>query len=175
MATPKVYIDACCIIEAIKGRRGLPLSHDRHEVEMIERIMKAANDQKIALRTSMITLAEVIHVGEKPPPPDLAPFVERLLLSGRNGITTIAPSPIIVMRARDLAIKDGLWDGAADRIHMATALEDGVDEFLSVDGRLAKRLGKSKIGACSIIRPSETRVLPAEYLQHKLQFEGEND
>lgn len=35
MATPKIYIDACCIIEAIKGRRGIALKHPAQEVEMI--------------------------------------------------------------------------------------------------------------------------------------------
>lgn len=62
MAIPKVYIDSCCIIEAIKAKRGIPLTHPTEEVEMIERIMRAANDEKILLQTSMITIAEVVHV-----------------------------------------------------------------------------------------------------------------
>lgn len=53
MAMPKIYIDACCIIEAVKGRRGLPLQHPAAEVDMIERIMRAANDGVISLQTSM--------------------------------------------------------------------------------------------------------------------------
>jgi hypothetical protein len=62
---------------------------------MIERIMRAANDAEISLYTSIITVAEILHLGTKPPPPELKPYVERLILSGRNGIIAIAPSPLI--------------------------------------------------------------------------------
>lgn len=107
MATPKLYIDLCCIIEALKLKRGLPLSHPVEEVRMIEKIMLAARDGEISLQTSMITLSEIIHLGDKPPPPDLKPLVERLLLSGRDGIITTAPSPQIVLLAR--RPRDGRW------------------------------------------------------------------
>jgi predicted nucleic acid-binding protein len=163
MTTPKGYIDACCIIEAVKRRRGLPLGHPLKEVEMIERIMRAAKDGEITLYTSMITIAEVVHLGTKPPPPDLKPFIERLILSGRNGIIAVAPSPPIVLVARDLATDDGLWERVADRIHVATALSVGATEFLSVDGRLAKRIGRSQVRACRIISPSETTMLSDGY------------
>jgi len=163
MMTPKGYIDACCIIEAVKGRRGLPLDHSTKEVDMIERIMKAAKEGEISLYTSMITVAEVLHLGTKPPPPDLKPYIERLILSGRNGIVSVAPSPPIVILARDLAVDDGLWERVADRIHVATALTVGATEFLSVDGRLARRIGRSQVRSCRIISPSATTMLPDEY------------
>lgn len=167
MATPKIYIDSCCIIEAIKAKKGIPLTHPE-EVDMIERMMRAANDGAISLQTSMITVAEVVHLGTKPPPPDLKPYVERLILSGRNGITAIAPSPLIVGLARDLATDDGLWERVADRIHVATALNVGATEFLSVDGRLAKRIGKSQVRNCRIISPSASMALPPEYSANDL-------
>jgi predicted nucleic acid-binding protein len=168
MATPKIYIDACCIIEAIKKQRGLPLSHPLSEVDMIERIMRAAREDEIELHTSIITVAEVLHLGEKPPPPDLKPYVERLLLSGRDGIRSTAPSPPIILLARDLAVEDGLWDRVADRIHVATALTVKAEEFLSVDGRLAKRMKKSDVRGCRIVSPSGTHLLPDRYRQHDL-------
>ena len=168
MTTPKIYIDACCIIEALKGRRGLPLDHPPAEVDMIERIMRAANDGEVSLYTSMITIAEVIHLGTKPPPPELKTYVERLILSGRNGIIAVAPSPPIVLLARDLAVDDGLWEGVADRIHVATALHVGAAEFLSVDGRLAKRIKRSQVRSCRIISPSETTELPDKYKANDL-------
>jgi hypothetical protein len=40
---------------------------------------------------------------------------------------------------------DGLWERVADRIHVATALTVRAEEFLSVDGRLARRVGKSDV------------------------------
>jgi predicted nucleic acid-binding protein len=130
---------------------------------MVERIMRAANDGEISLQTSMITVAEVLHLGTKPPPDDLKPYVERLILSGRNGITAIAPSPAIVLLARDLATEEGLWERVADRIHVATALHIGAREFLSIDGRLAKRIGRSQVRKCRIISPSATMMLPDKY------------
>src|SRR5579884_476845 len=163
MAKPKIYIDACCIIEAIKGRKGIPLQHPAEEVDMVERIMRAANDDEVSLYTSMITVAEVLHVGTKPPPSDLKSYIERLILSGRNGITAIAPSPPIVLLARDLATDEGLWERVADRIHIATALHNGAREFLSIDGRLAKRIGHSQVRKCRIIWPSATTMLPDKY------------
>src|SRR5262245_45943475 len=134
MAKPKIYIDACCIIEALKKQRRLPLTHPLSEVDMIERIMRAGRDGAIELHTSIITVGEVLHLGDKPPPADLRPQVERLILSGRDGIIATAPSPLIVLLARDLAVIDGLWERVADRIHVATALTVQALEFLSVDG-----------------------------------------
>jgi predicted nucleic acid-binding protein len=168
MATPRIYIDACCLIEALKKRRGLTLSHPQAEVEMIETIMRAARDGALELHTSMITLAEIVHLGDKPPPADLKPLIERLLLSGRDGIVATAPSPQIVLLARDLAIEEGLWDRAADRIHVATAMTVGVTEFLSVDGRLAKRMANTNLPGLSVILPSQTNLLPGSYRQHGL-------
>jgi len=163
MTAPKIYIDACCIIEALKKQRGLPLTHPLSEVEMIERIMRAARDEEIELHTSIITVGEVVHLGTKPPPADLKPQVERMILSGRSGILATAPTPPIVLLARDLAMTDGLWERVADRIHVATALTVKAEEFLSVDGRLAKRIGKSDVRGCRIISPANTSLLPDRY------------
>lgn len=168
MATPKIYIDACCIIEVLKKRRGLPLSHPDSEIAWIERVMYAAREGDLELHTSIITVGEVLHLGEKPPPADLKPYVERLLLSGRDGIRATAPTPPIILLARDMAVEDGLWDGVADRIHVATALTVKAEEILSVDGRLAKRLKKSDVRGCRIVSPSETTLLPDRYRQHDI-------
>ena len=168
MATPKIYIDACCIIEALKKRRGMPLTHPLSEVDMIERLMHAAREGDLELHTSIITVGEVLHLGEKPPPADLKPYVERLLLSGRDGIRATAPTPPIILLARDLAIEDGLWDRVADRIHVATALTVKAEEILSVDGRLAKRMKKSDVRGCRIVSPSETNLLPDRYRQNDI-------
>jgi predicted nucleic acid-binding protein len=166
--TKSAYIDACCIIEALKKRRGIALSHPIAEVDMIERIMRAARDGEIELFTSMMTVAEVVHLGDKPPPADLKPLVERLILSGRDGITSVATTPQIVELARDLAIDEGLWDGVADRIHVASAITVGVSEILSLDGRLGRRLGQSTIRKCQIVSPSQTTILPDSYRANDL-------
>jgi hypothetical protein len=57
----------------------------------------------------MVSVAEIVHLGTKPPPLELKTYIERLILSGRNGIVAVSPSPAIVLLARDLAADDGLW------------------------------------------------------------------
>jgi predicted nucleic acid-binding protein len=135
---------------------------------MIERIMRAAREDDLELHTSIITVGEVVHLGDRTPPSDLKPYVERLLLSGRDGIRATAPSPPIILLARDLAMVDGLWERVADRIHVATALTVKAEEFLSVDGRLARRVGKSDVRGCKIISPSKTNLLPDRYRNNDL-------
>jgi predicted nucleic acid-binding protein len=168
MATPKIYIDACCIIEALKKRRGLELDHPESEVDMIERIMRAAREGDIELHTSIITLAEVVHLGQTPPPADLKPYVERLLLSGRDGIIATAPTPQIILLARDLAVEENILGGVADRIHVATAMTVGVTEFLTVDARLSKRMANSNLQGLQVMLPSQTSLLSDRYRHNDL-------
>ncbi|MGY4573365.1 PIN domain-containing protein [Bradyrhizobium sp. USDA 3256] len=130
---------------------------------MIERIMRAGRDGEIELHTSIITVGEVLHLGDEPPPADFKPQVERLIVCGRDGILATSPSPLIVLLARDLAVVDGLWERVADRIHVATALMVKAMEFLSVDGRLAKRIGKSNVRGCRIVAPGATNLLPDKF------------
>jgi predicted nucleic acid-binding protein len=168
MAKPTIYIDACCIIEALKKRRGLSLDHPESEVDMIERVMRAAREGEIDLHTSIITLAEVVHLGQTPPPADLKPYVERLLLSGRDGIIATAPTPQIILLARDLAVEENILGGVADRIHVATSMTVGATEFLTVDARLSKRMANSNLRGLRVILPSQTSLLPGRFLQHDI-------
>ena len=168
MAIPKIYIDACCIIEALKKRRGMSLDHSLAEVDMIERIMRAARDEEVELHTSIITVGEVVHLGQTPPPADLKPYVERLILSGRDGIRATAPSPQIVMLARDLATDENISGGVADRIHITTAMTVGADEFLTFDGRLTKRMKNSNLRGLRVISPAATLNLPDKYRNNDL-------
>lgn len=174
MATPKIYIDACCIIEMLKKRRGLVLSHTPSEVDMIERILRAAREDELELHTSIITVAEVVHLGQAPPPSDLKPYVERLLLSGRDGIRATAPSPQIILLARDLATEENISGGAADRIHVATAMTVGVEEFLTLDGRLARKMANSNLRGLRMVSPSETSLLPDRYRHNDLFTQSED-
>lgn len=135
---------------------------------MIERIMHAAREDDIELHTSILTVAEVVHLGQTPPPADLKPYVERLLLSGRDGIRATAPTPQIILLARDLATEENISGGAADRIHIATAMTIGVQEFLTLDGRLARKMEKSNLRGLRMVSPSETALLPERYRSNDL-------
>lgn len=171
MANSRVYMDACCIIEAAKGRFGKALTHGADEADYASRIIRAGRDGVLDVFTSTLSVAECLHVGEKPPGLDVKDFFEALLLSGRDGIIPIEPSPFVVQRARDLALELGIWDRSIDRVHLASALEIGAQEFLSVDGRLAKRINATEVNGCRILPARETQALPEGYRTGDL-FDG---
>ena len=146
------------------------LEHFREAIAM-EQILRAARDDNLDVFTSSLTVAEVVHLGPKPPTDDEKELIERLLLSGRDGIQIVEASPFVAMKARDLVWADELYEGAMDRIHVAPALEVGASELLTIDGRLAKKFGKSTVAGCRLITPRDTKLLPNEYRTDDL-FKG---
>ena len=170
MAKPKLYIDACCLIEAIKGRVGHTITHPLEEVDMIERILKAARGGDIELFTSILTAAEVLYTDpdERPPPDDTKAMIERLILSGRDGIVPVSPTPAIARTARSLAWDEGIYHRSVDLIHVATALTVSAVEMLTIDGRLARKLNRSEIKGCKLIAARDTKYLPNEYRANDL-------
>lgn len=164
MAIPKIYIDSCCIIESLKGDLGKSDPARSSDLDILKRILRAARDDKIMIFTSLLTVAEVVKAGEGGPDDELKRKIERLILSGRDGITTVGLAPIITLKARDLAWNEGMVsDKGADRIHLASAIVSEAKEFLSWDNRLGKKLKKTGISSLSLISPSDTKLLPAEY------------
>lgn len=168
----RVYLDACCFIEMIKEERGLPLDH-REDADITRRLLQASRDGKIEAWTSMMTVAEVLSIDKGQTPDDaLKNRIERLLLSGRDGVKVHGMSPFVAIRARDLYWNEGFKEKAADRIHVATALDLGCDEILSVDGRLKKKFDRSTIGQSALRAVKDTRNLPGEYRQISI-FDGQ--
>lgn len=161
---PKLYVDSCCIIESLKGDVGTEDPARAGGLDMLRRLLQAARDDRLVMFTSLLTVAEVVKAGDTPIDNDLKRRIERLILSGRDGLTTIGLSPLIVLRARDLAWNDGLSSvKGADRVHLAAAIVSGASEFLSWDNRLGKKLNKSSIGGLRLIEPSSTALLPDDY------------
>src|SRR5690348_11699840 len=123
MPTPRLYFDACAFIETAKGRFQKGQTADRAaEADMCHRILKAARDGELQVYTSTLTVAEVVHVGDVPVADDVKKYLERLLLSGRDGVLAVEPSPFIVELARDLTWQHGIKASAIDRIHIASAI-----------------------------------------------------
>jgi predicted nucleic acid-binding protein len=151
----------------IKGERGLPLDH-ADDADMTVRLLRASRDGAIECWTSMMAIAEVLRVGEGPPDVQVQLRIQNLLLSGRDGVFVHGISPSVVIKARDLYWVDGLKERAADRLHVATALDLGCVEILSVDGRLARKFDRTKIASCALRSARETRNLPDEYRQDSL-------
>jgi predicted nucleic acid-binding protein len=162
--TAKLYLDACCLIEAIKGKLGRPLDHPLVEVDMISRIIKAGRKGDLIVYTSMLSVAEVLYVDEKPPADDLKMLIERFLLSGRDGITIVSLTPDIATGARDLAWQHNVYTRSIDLLHVASAISAGATELVSVDGRLRRKLGRDEINGCRLIAAKDTQLLPPEYL-----------
>lgn len=179
MANNRVYMDACCIIEAAKGRLGKPLTHGAEEADYAQRVIRAGREGLLDVYTSTLSVAECLHVGEKPPPDDVKELFESLLLSGRDGITPVEPTPFVVERARDLAWDRHIWGRSVDLVHLASAIEIGAEELLTVDGRLAEKIGVQEIDGCRIIPARMTNLLPMKYrmgdLLHGLDEKDEPD
>lgn len=174
MPTTRVYLDSCCFIEMIKGERGATLDHP-DDADMTARLLRASRDGKIECWTSLLAVAEVLKIDKTSPPDEaLKDRIERLLLSGRDGVFVHGLAPPLVIRARDLYWQDGLLERAADRVHIATALDLKCDEILSVDDRLAKRFNRSSISGTNIRAVKDTRSLPFDYRQDAL-FSGQGD
>jgi len=163
MATPNIYFDACAFIEIAKGQFSVAQSPDRvAETKACRQLLTLARNGEIQIYTSTLTIAEAVHIGDVPPKEEAQKFLERLVLSGRDGVIMVSPDPFIVEMARDLTWKNGIAGGVADRIHIASALHAKCDEMISVDGKLAKRANTHKIEGLSIIAAINSRYLPRQ-------------
>jgi predicted nucleic acid-binding protein len=145
MKNARVYLDACCIIEAIKGRMGRATTHAPEEIDMIQRLMRAARDGAIDAFTSMLSVSEVLYVDkdERPPDADTKQIIDRYLLSGKDGLKLVSTSPSVALGARSLAWDFGIYTRSIDLLHTSCALDCGATELITLDGRLAKKLKKS--------------------------------
>jgi predicted nucleic acid-binding protein len=173
---PRIYVDSCCFIEAVKHRRGIPLSGDAKEARLREedcgffrRLCDASRDGAIQLVTSMLSVAECLHVSEPGGPSKETRDLFVGFLSSGTIVDLIEPDIFVAERGRELLWTDGVFLSGADCIHVATALLDGCSEFLTLDGKIRKQAKFAaaipqlkKIGL-TILRPSQTNNLPNEY------------
>ncbi len=160
----KIYIDSCCLIESLKGDLGKEDPARVSGLDMLKRLLLAARDDKIIAFTSLLTVAEVVKAGDAPIDDEIKRKIERLILSGQDGLTTIGISPSIVLKARDLAWDDGLSSvKGADRLHLAAAIVAGAKEFLSWDNKLGKKLKRNEFKGLRLVEPSSSIMLPEEY------------
>lgn len=168
MATHKLYVDACCIIEVVIDDVSGAAPEKADGVDMMRRLIKASRDKKIQLYTSMMSVAEVVKAGNAPITDDVKQRIERMLMSGRDGFTLIGITPFIATRARDLAWANGMAaTKGADRIHVASAQYAKAKEFISWDNRLGKKIQQTITGL-KFIAPDETNYLPSEYRANDL-------
>lgn len=173
---PRIYADSCCFIEAVKHRRGIPLSGDANEAKIREedcwffrKLCDASRDGMIQLVTSMLSIAECLHVEEHggPSKETRELFVE--FLTSGTIVEPVEPDIFVAERARDLLWNDNVHLRGADCLHVATALLNGCAEFLTLDGKIRKQekfataIPELKKIGLAVLRPSQTNILPNEY------------
>jgi predicted nucleic acid-binding protein len=161
---PTIYVESCCVIDAAKYQDPSKAPPEkRDDVQHIQWILKAAEQGEIVVYTSSLTIAECQHVGEHPPSEELKRLFKSILTSGKV-IQLISDSIFIGERARDLRWDHDITLRGADAVHVASAIEQGCEEFITTDARgPIKNAAKiAKLGL-RVIRASETKLLPASY------------
>ncbi len=168
---PRVYIDSCCFIDVAKGRAAMSLEggRDRH-LPFVESLLTAALNDEIEVWASTLVIAECLHVekGGTSVPDGVRQLFIRLLEAG-HPVKLQSVDIFVAEKARSL-----LWDhgircgGAADSIHVATAIELGCEEFLSTNAKrgplnadAATKL--SDAFGLRVIEAPQTQVLPPKY------------
>ena len=148
---PRVYLDSCYYIDAAKGRLGVSLRPDRAtHIPYVEKLLLASLNGEIDVYASTLVISECMHIGEKDVSQETKDAFLALLTSG-GAVTLIAVDIFVAERARDL-----LWQhkiscgGAADMVHVATALEPELRGIYhhqsntgSVTGRCSSQAGKA--------------------------------
>jgi hypothetical protein len=173
VSKPRIYIDACPIIDLVRHRLQMHSTDDRQkDAWFMDRLIQAAKQGKIELFTSTLTIAECTHVHDQKKDKDAQPFFMGVLASGKSGFALVQPTVTIAENARNLRWLHGLALKGADAIHVASALAMKCDEFVTTDGKgLLKRAeGFAKLNL-RVSRPSETRLLPPDFMQENL-FQG---
>ncbi|MEO1207716.1 MAG: PIN domain-containing protein [Pseudomonadota bacterium] len=170
MTTPKIYMDACCLLEVLKGAKGVSDQERAQQLDIITRTLRASRNGDVQVFTSMVSVSEVLYLdkNEKPPTDSNKLLIERLLMSGRDGVSIVSLVPTTVLTARDLSWNQSVYGRSVDMIHLASAIQAKAGELFTLDGRLAKKFDKDVVSGCRIIAPNETRLLPNDYKQGKL-------
>jgi predicted nucleic acid-binding protein len=101
--------------------------------------MEAHRIGHIAAMTSTLSIAECLAAesGQAVVPPDVQEHFQRLLTLGQY-VTLAQQTPRTARYVQEMRWKHNLVLRPADSIHIATALEQGAQEFVSTDERLRK-------------------------------------
>ena len=167
----RVYFDSCCFIELAKGKFGKALLDGGKHIWYLETLLRASRAGKIQVVTSTLTVVECVGAGDDTSA-DVQHLFMGLLTSGKGGVFLLDPDLWVVERARDLRWKDGLNFKCPDSVHVATALENGCDELLTMDGvgasakSILKRASELQALGLRAVVPSETLLIPDEFKQH---------
>jgi len=172
----RVYLDACCFVELAKGKFGKALVEDGKHLWYLQALLRASRAGKLEVFTSTISISECVTVGDGPPSPEVQQLFMGMLTSGRGGVLLVQPDLWVVERARDLRWKHEINLGSPDNIHVASALEAGCTEMVTLDGLSGKR--KSILAAAERLKalglrvaaPCDTALIPDAFRQEQMEL-----
>jgi predicted nucleic acid-binding protein len=163
IANPRIYSDANPVIQLARLAKKTHNSAWEADLRMLERLLKAANNDDISLFTSSISVAECVAAGDDYGQ-DVQDFFVGVLTSGRM-FKLVQDSIFVAEQARDLRWKHGVKLSGMDAIHVASAIEAKCTEFLTWDTRITSNASFLASQGISVITPSQTRLLPPLYMQ----------
>jgi predicted nucleic acid-binding protein len=161
-----IYSDANPIIELAKYGRGTHDPARTQDLQYMQRILAAANNNVISLYTSSISIAECVAAGDDYGK-DVQEFFVGTLSSGRM-FKLVQDSIFVAEQARNLRWIHNITLKGADAIHVASAIEAQCTEFLTWDADISKPKVANKVQllkklGISVITPMQTQLLPTYY------------
>ncbi len=125
---PKVLIDSCALIALIEGKQGM---------ERILPLLRQIDAGEVQLIESVVVLGEVYKVPSRQAEPEVQQRREKQLavirnrLCSRSVLLVDVTRPVIEAATRYRI--DGAVKGLPDAIHLATAVLNGCDWFITFD------------------------------------------
>lgn len=165
IASPRIYSDANPIIELAKLTKNTHDPAREPDLRMMERLLKAANNNEISLFTSSISVAECVAAGNDYGD-DIKKFFIGVLTSGAM-FKLVQDSIFVTEQARDLRWIHHVKLSGMDAIHVASAMEAKCTEFLTWDDGIASNAQFLLSQGIRVITPSQTQFLPPLYMQTK--------
>jgi predicted nucleic acid-binding protein len=175
---PNLYFDSCCFIDMVRASV-LDISAEGRDKEVwfYRNLLEASKNNEVNVYTSYLTVAECWCIKDDKDAVFLTDEVRRLfdsiLLSGRAGVTTVLPTKIIIDYARNLRWERAIALRPYDSLHVATAIEMECSEFITTDVKTfnkGENISRLLSLGLRVISGSDTRYLPAHYLQEHLSF-----
>lgn len=169
---PRVCIDTNCLIDYLKKQTGIPIAPEREkDIWFCGQLRIAAKQGHLELFASSYVGAELTHLKNDKQQwilsDEVKQAIDGLLYSGRSGILIANTTMFTIEKGRDLVWHHGITLKPADLIHIASAVELGAREFVTVDDRIGIEARRKIEEACGlkVISPSDTQILPAHLRQ----------
>lgn len=164
----RVYIDSCPFIDGAKHELSRPVETDVvREVGFLKLILEAHEAGEVEAFTSVLTIAECLHV-EQQVTPEVRSLFERLLTSGKF-VSLVGIDPFVAIKARALRWDDGITvrgkSNPRDYLHLACALQAKCHEFITTDGGILGQATPLERKGIRVLKPSQTLSLSDERRQ----------